>query len=51
MEIALKNLGSDFESVTYYGDGVWDRDAARSLGWKFVAIGSGLGGILSYERY
>lgn len=49
MRIALAHLGSDFDSVTYYGDGPWDRDASYSLGWKFVAVGPDLGGITSYS--
>ena len=48
MRIALSQLGDSFSSVTYYGDGPWDRDASRQLGWNFVAVGSGLGGIESY---
>jgi beta-phosphoglucomutase-like phosphatase (HAD superfamily) len=45
---ALHALGSGFASVTYYGDGEWDRDAALGLGWDFVAVGAKLRGI---ERY
>ena len=48
MQIALARLGKGFESVTYYGDGPWDRDASRRLGWNFVAVGPALGGIESY---
>lgn len=48
MQIALASLGTGFESVTYYGDGPWDRDASRQLGWNFVAVGPALGGIESY---
>ena len=49
MEIALAQLGARFESVTYYGDGPWDRDACRMLGWEFVAVGPQLGGIEHYR--
>jgi FMN phosphatase YigB (HAD superfamily) len=49
MEIALARLGSSFESVTYYGDGPWDRDACVRLGWKFVAVGPELGGLETYH--
>lgn len=45
---ALDRLGSRFESVTYYGDGSWDRDACRELGWEFVPVGPALGGISSF---
>ncbi len=48
MEIALSRLGPRFESVTYYGDGPWDRDACATLGWRFVPVGPELGGIDSY---
>ena len=49
MEIALQSLGSAFTSVTYYGDGPWDRDACRALGWEFVAVGPELGGLETYH--
>lgn len=48
METALARLGGAFESVTYFGDAEWDRQACQSLGWNFVAVGPGLGGIESY---
>ena len=49
MRIALSQLGSKFSSVTYFGDGPWDRDATLELGWRFVAVGPVLGGINSYD--
>lgn len=49
MRIALGMLGPDFQSVTYYGDGVWDREACSELGWQFVAVGPALGGIRSFH--
>jgi FMN phosphatase YigB (HAD superfamily) len=49
MRIALSGLGSDFDTITYYGDGPWDRDACLSLGWRFIAVGPVLGGISSYS--
>lgn len=48
MRIALSSLGTTFDSVSYYGDGPWDRDACDELGWTFVAVGSALGGLTSY---
>ena len=48
MRISLSRLGSEFDTVTYFGDGTWDRAASRSLGWRFVAVGSDLGGIQSF---
>lgn len=48
MRIALRRLGDGFEEITYYGDGAWDRAAARELGWVFEAVGETLGGITEY---
>jgi len=48
MTVALSQLGGSFESVTYYGDGPWDRSACEQLGWRFVPVGPGGGGIESY---
>lgn len=50
MRIALSQLGSSFASITYYGDGHWDRVATQALGWQFVAVGPVLGGLESYEE-
>lgn len=49
MRIALGHLGTSFETVTYYGDGPWDRAASEQLGWRFVPVGSALGGLRTYE--
>lgn len=49
MRIALERLGAEFDSVTYYGDGPWDRAACERLGWDFVAVGPALGGLDSYH--
>ena len=49
MRIALTNLGRDFDTITYYGDGIWDKVACHALGWTFRAVGSELGGIQSFE--
>lgn len=48
MRIALADLGSHFDSITYYGDGPWDQEASGRLGWNFVAVGPALGGLESY---
>jgi beta-phosphoglucomutase-like phosphatase (HAD superfamily) len=45
---AFGQLAGPFVSVTYFGDGLWDRDAAAQLGWGFVAVGSKLGGLLDF---
>ena len=49
MEIALDGLGAQFDSVTYYGDGPWDRQACAELGWEFVAVGGVLGGLEDFR--
>jgi beta-phosphoglucomutase-like phosphatase (HAD superfamily) len=46
---ALNQLGSEFQSVTYYGDGVWDEVASRNLGWQFVPVGEKLGGLMRFD--
>jgi len=48
MEIALSRLGQQFDSITYYGDGPWDREACAALDWRFIPVGPELGGIDSY---
>jgi FMN phosphatase YigB (HAD superfamily) len=45
---ALGQLEGPFTSVTYFGDGLWDRAAATQLGWKFVAVGPKLGGLSDF---
>lgn len=49
MQAALEKLGRSCESVTYYGDGTWDRDACRELGWNFVPVGRALNGLESFS--
>ncbi len=49
MRIALSRLDGEFESVTYYGDGLWDEVASKKLGWNFVAVGPELGGLESFH--
>ena len=48
MLTALSSLGSDFETITYYGDGAWDQDACLALGWNFIPVGPALGGLEAY---
>jgi len=47
---ALSQLGESFRSITYYGDGPWDKESSEQLGWDFVAVGRKLGGLESYEE-
>jgi beta-phosphoglucomutase-like phosphatase (HAD superfamily) len=49
MEIALASLDGIFDSVTYFGDGPWDRQACEQLGWEFVAVGAELGGLENFH--
>ena len=48
MSHAFKQLTAPFESITYYGDGEWDRAAAIALGWTFVPVGEKLNGLRRY---
>ena len=48
MLCALAQLNTDFETVTYYGDGHWDAVAAKELGWQFVPVGKKLAGLTRY---
>ena len=50
MRAALSGPAESFESVTYYGDGVWDRSAAENLGWQFVPVGGALDGLRDYHQ-
>lgn len=43
---ALGQLDGPFESVTYFGDGIWDIAATTALGWDFVPVGPKLGGLM-----
>lgn len=49
MRAALARIGGCADSVTYFGDAEWDVDACQALGWDFIAVGSVLGGLDSYE--
>lgn len=46
---ALAALPGAIGTVTYYGDGVWDRKACEALGWQFRAVGTALQGLESFE--
>lgn len=49
MQNAVNAIGSPIQSITYFGDGSWDMQACRDLGWQFRAVGPELDGILSYD--
>ncbi len=48
MRHALRQLDGSFDTVTYYGDGHWDAEAAKSLGWEFVPVGRKLNGLTRF---
>ena len=50
MLAALNALGGNFKRVTYYGDGHWDQEACRILGWEFRPVGAKLSGLLHFEN-
>jgi phosphoglycolate phosphatase-like HAD superfamily hydrolase len=39
-----------FESITYVGDGTWDVEASRRMGYGFIGIGSAEGRALLQEK-
>ena len=47
---AVAAAGAELNSVTYFGDGTWDKVACDQLGWNFVAVGPVLGGISSFDE-
>lgn len=49
MRVALSALNEKFATVTYFGDGEWDKEACSVLGWTFCPVGSSLGGIESFD--
>lgn len=49
MQLALESGGPDIDSVTYFGDGPWDRIACDRLGWEFRPVGPTLNGLLSFD--
>lgn len=51
MRHALAQLEGPFESITYFGDGVWDRQATADLGWRFVAVGPKIAGIRGFDPH
>ena len=51
MRAALGRIGESIDSVTYFGDAEWDVEACQALGWDFVAVGSNLRGLDSYDGY
>ena len=50
MRAAVAAMPTKPLTITYYGDGEWDRLASRELGWQFVPVGTTLGGILHFNE-
>jgi FMN phosphatase YigB (HAD superfamily) len=50
MQLALQSMAVEPAAITYFGDGTWDRDACRELGWTFRPVGPGLDGLLSFDN-
>lgn len=38
----LSQMGTDFETIVYVGDGEWDQKATHYLDWHFIGIGPDL---------
>lgn len=50
MRVALDSIGRNCQSVTYFGDGLWDQRACDELGWNFKPVGPVLNGLSSFEQ-
>jgi phosphoglycolate phosphatase-like HAD superfamily hydrolase len=48
--VCFRHQVTEFESITYVGDGTWDVDASRRMGYHFIGIGSEEGRALLAER-
>ncbi len=35
----LQQIGGESEQAVYFGDGPWDSEATKELGWRFVGVG------------
>ena len=44
MTTCLRRLGGDPEHAIYVGDGLWDMEASRRVGWAFIGVGEKLRG-------
>jgi phosphoglycolate phosphatase-like HAD superfamily hydrolase len=44
MKRSLARCGGNHERALYVGDGLWDKKAAKELGWGFIAVGPRLKG-------
>lgn len=56
MELAVRQAGefygcSEFERIVYLGDGPWDLQTSRSLGYGFIGIGPRVEGLKDQESF
>ena len=49
MRGAVAGAPRDLGRIVYFGDGVWDRVAAETLGWDFVPVGAALDGLRHFH--
>lgn len=47
---ALAEIEGPIGAITYYGDGIWDREACAVLGWQFRSVGPALQGLTSFDE-
>ncbi|PCF94936.1 hypothetical protein CPA45_15085 [Vreelandella nigrificans] len=39
--MAARRAGKErYDSITYFGDGPWDQEASKTLGYNFVSVGN-----------
>ena len=50
MRAAIAGMSTEPATITYYGDGIWDRAASSELGWQFVPVGTSLGGVQHFNE-
>lgn len=53
MQLAAQRAlrGATRSRATYFGDGPWDQQASRELGYDFVAIGRGVGHPVAFDDF
>jgi len=49
MRGAVAGAPRELGRIIYFGDGVWDRAAAETLGWEFVPVGAALDGLRHFD--
>lgn len=52
MRLAERRAGtSQYDSITYFGDGPWDQRASKALGYNFVSVGDRINSPKSVRDY